>query len=94
MEEKRQQHEEKMKVLKKHFEKLKLIAILLCVAFNVIVDVLVIIFASIEIKIFAALVTLWLSCMFLFTYLRKLNKIKVTQETQLLEETPLGKMKF
>ena len=94
MEEKRRQHEEKMSALKKHFKKLKSIAVLCWLAFNVIVDTLVIVFASVEVKIFAVLVTLWLSCMFLFTYLRKINKIKVTQETQLMEEGPLGKMKF
>ena len=94
MNEKQKQHEEKMQLLKKHFRKLKLIAILLCAAFNIVVDVLVILFASVEIKIFAVLVTLWLSCMFLFTYLRKLNKISATQEAQLMEETPLGRMKF
>lgn len=94
MNEKLKQHEEKMKALKKHFKKLKLIAILLCVAFNIVVDTVVIIFASVEVKIFAILVTLWLSCMFLFTHLRKLNRIKFTQESLLMEETPLGKMKF
>lgn len=94
MEEKRRQHEEKMTALKKHFKKLKLIAILCCVAFNLVVDTLVILFASVEIKIFAILVVLWLSCMFLFTYLRKINRIKYTQETQLMEESPLGKMRL
>ncbi len=94
MNEKMKQHEEKMKLLKKHFRKLKLIAILLCAGFNIVVDTLVITLASVEIRIFAVLVTLWLSCMFLFTYLRKLNKIKAAQESLLMEETPLGKMKF
>lgn len=94
MTEEQKQHEEKMLLLKKYFRKLKLRASLLCFAFNVVVDTLVIIFVSVEVIIFAILVTLWLSCMFLFTYLRKLNKIKITQETQLMEETPLGKMKI
>ena len=94
MTEKQKQHEEKMLLLKKHFRKLKLRASLLCFAFNVVVDILVILFASVEVRIFVILVTLWLSCMFLFTYLRKINKIQYTQELQLMEETPLGKMKF
>ena len=58
MEERRKQHEEKMKALKKHFKKLKLIAVLSCIAFNIAVDTIVILFASVEIKIFAVLVTL------------------------------------
>lgn len=94
MNDKTKQHEEKMKALKKHFKKLKLIAILLCVAFNVVVDTLVFVFASVEIIVFAVIVTLWISCMVLFAYLRQLYKIKTTQETQLMEETPLGKMRF
>ena len=94
MTEKQKQHEEKMLLLKKHFRKLRLKAWLLWAAFNIVVDFLVISFASVEVRIFAVLVTLWLSCMFLFTYLRKLNKIKFSQETQLMEETPLGKMRF
>ena len=94
MEDKRQQHEAKMKALKKHFTKLKLIAVLICLAFNIVVDAIVFAVASAEIIVFAVLITLILSVMLLINYLNRLDKIKIAQETQLMEETPLGKMKF
>lgn len=94
MEDKRKQHAEKMKALKKHFKKLKLIAVFLCIAFNIIADVLAFVFASVEVLIFIVIITMILSVMLLINYLNRLDKIRVSQETQLMEEAPLGKMRF
>lgn len=94
MDDKRQQHTEKLKSLKKHFKKLKLIAILICLAFNIVVDLVAFAIASAEIIVFSVIIALILSVMLLFNYLNRLDKIRITQETQLLEETPLGRMKF
>lgn len=94
MEEKRRQHTEKLKSLKKHFKKLKLIAILICLSFNIVVDIIVFSIASAEIIVFSVIIALILSVMLLFNYLNRLDKIRIAQETQLMEETPLGKMKL
>ncbi len=79
MEDKRQQHAEKTKALQKHFKKLKLISVLCCIAFNIVVDAVVMFFASPEIILFTVIVVLMVSCMFLFNYLKRLYKIKITQ---------------
>ena len=94
MNEKEAMHREKMKALKKHFKKLKTVAILLWLAANIIIDSIVIAFFSIEVIIFAIIITTILSTLFMIKYLNNLDKIRITQETQLMEEAPLGRLKI
>lgn len=87
-------HREKMKALKKHFKKLKAVGILLWLAANIIIDSAVIAFFSIEVIIFAIIITTILSTLFMIKYLNNLDKIRVAQEMQLMEEAPLGRLKI
>lgn len=94
MNEKELKHSQKLQELKKHFKKLKTIAILLWLLANVVIDAIAIAFFSIEVKVFAVIIVLILSTLFMVKYLNNLDKIRITQETQLMEETPLGRLKF
>jgi hypothetical protein len=94
MNEKEIKHNEKMRNLKKHFKKLKLIAVVLWLAANIIIDTVVILLFSIEIVVFAIIISFILSTMFMIKYLNNIDKIRIAQETQLMEETPLGRLKI
>ena len=94
MNEKEIKHNEKMRNLKKHFKKLKLIAVVLWLAANIIFDTVVILLFSIEIIVFAIIISFILSTMFMIKYLNNVDKIRIAQETQLMEETPLGRLKI
>lgn len=91
---KEQLHSEKMKELKKHFKRLKLIAVILWLIANIIIDTVAILFLSIEVMIFAIIISFILSTMYMIKYLNNIDKIRITQETQLMEETPLGRLKI
>lgn len=91
---KAEKHAEKLAELKKHFKKLKNRAILIWAAINLAVIVLSILFLSIEISIFAIIIGAIISTMIMINYLNRLDKIKLTQETQLMEDTPLSRLKF
>lgn len=87
-------YSEKMSQLKKHFKTLKLRAILLWLGVNAVADTLAILFFSVEIIIFSIILVLIISTMIMINYLNRLDKIRITQETQLLEDTPMGRLKF
>ena len=94
MEQKRMKHAEKMNQLKKHFKKLKLRAILLWLAFNIVADVVSIKAFSFEIIIFTIIISLIISTLIMINYLNRLDKIRIAQETQLMEETPMGGLRL
>ena len=94
MKQKQMSNIEKMEQLKKHFKTLKLRAILIWLAVNVVVDILSFLFLSIEITIFTVIITFIISAMIMINYLNRLDKIRITQETLLLEDTPVGRLKF
>lgn len=94
MKQKQMSNIEKMEQLKKHFKTLKLRAILIWLAVNVVVDTLSFLFLSIEITIFTVIITFIISAMIMINYLNRLDKIRITQGTLLLEDTPVGRLKF
>ncbi len=94
MEQKQAVHLEKMQQLRKHFKKLKLRAILLWLAFCVAAITVALMFLSVEMTIITVIVAFIISTMFMINYLNRLDGIRIAQETQLMEETPMGKMKF
>lgn len=94
MNNKEQQHNEKMKELQKHFKRLKRIAILIWLAANIVIDALAIAFLTIETIVFVIIIAFILSTMFMIRYLNSIDKIRVTQETLLMEEKSLGRLKF
>lgn len=94
MKQKQMSNIEKMEQLKKHFKTLKLRAILIWLSVNVVVDTLSFLFLSIEITIFSVIITFIISAMIMINYLNRLDKIRITQETLLLEDTPVGRLKF
>lgn len=94
MSEKMQKHAQKMAELKKHFKALKTRAIIIWLVSNLAVITLSILFLSIEITIFAIIICAIISTMIMINYLNRLDKISITQETQLMEDTPLSRLKF
>ena len=94
MSDKMQKHAEKVAELKKHFKALKTRAIIIWLFINLAVIILSILFLSIEITIFAIIISAIISTMIMINYLNRLDKIRIAQETQLMEDTPLRRLKF
>ena len=94
MSDKMQKHAQKMEELKKHFKALKSRAIIIWAVVNIAVITLAILFLSVEITIFAIIISAIISTMLMINYLNRLDKIRIAQETQLMEDTPLSRLKF
>lgn len=94
MREKELKHNQKINELKKHFKKLKMIAIALWLVANIVIDTVATVFFTVEVIVFAIIITLIISTMIMINYLNRLDKIRITQETELLEKSPLGRLKI
>jgi len=94
MEQKQKNHTEKMTQLKKHFKFLKRCAILLWLAINIVFITVAILFFSVEVIVFSVIIEIIITTMIMINYLNRLDKIRIAQETQLLEDTPMGRLKF
>ncbi len=92
-----EKHSAQMNELRKHFKKLKRITILVWLIVNIVVDVasyLIFQNGHIEIFIFVLIITALLSTLVMINTLNRQDKIRITQETQLMEKTPLNRLKF
>lgn len=94
MENKQKKHAEQMKELKKRFKKYKLLATLVWLSVLAVIITCLFLFATVEVIIFGIIISVIITTMIYINYLNRLDKIRVAQETQLMEEAPLGKMKF
>ena len=94
MDQKKQEHYEKMQQLKKHFKRLKRRAILIWIVIYALIIAAAVSFLDISMVIATIIITGIASTMIMINYLNRLDKIRVTQETQLMEDTPLSRLKF
>lgn len=94
MDDKSQKHAKKMAELKKHFKALKMRAIIIWAIINILVITLSVLLLSVEITIFAIIICIIISTMIMINYLNRLDKIRIARETQLMEDTPLSRLKF
>ncbi len=91
------QHSEKLKELKKRFSKLKIRAAVIWLIYNVIVDVAAFaVFGSsrVEWLVFTLIVSTAISTLVMINTLNRWDKLRISQETQLMEQTPMGRLKF
>ena len=97
MEEKGATHTEKLQELNKRFKLLKLKTVLFWLLYNIVVDVaafFVLHGSNIEIMVCVMVISTIISTMVMINSLNKWDKLKAAQETQLLEKTPLSRLKF
>ena len=97
MDSKWQQYEEKQKALKKQFKKQYLKVWIIFAVYNVIADVAIILLSGIitePIAIVAFLVSTGLSFYIALKAFVDLKKIKTQQETLLMQEAPVGKIRL
>lgn len=97
MEEKSTSHTEKLQELNKRFKLLKLRTVLIWLLYNIVVDIaafFVLHGSNIEIMVCIIVISTIISTMVMINSLNKWDKIKATQEAQLLEKTPLSRLKF
>jgi membrane protein YdbS with pleckstrin-like domain len=91
------QHSDKLKELKKRFRKLKIRAIVIWLVYNVIVDtVAFVLFGNFRIEwlVFTIIVSTTISTLFMINTLNRWDKLRFSQESQLMEQTPMGRLKF
>lgn len=97
MEEKVATHTEKLQELEKRFKLLKFKTVLFWILYNAAVDIatyLVLHGSNIEIMVCVMVISTIISTMVMINSLNKWDKLKAAQETQLLEKTPLSRLKF
>lgn len=97
MSEKQQIYNEKLNSLTKHFKKMKTITVFCWLLFNIAVDVttfLVFKGEHIELFVFSFILAAMISTLIMVNTLNRLDKIRVAQETLLIEQAPLGKIKI
>lgn len=91
------QHSDKLKELKKRFKKLKIRAIVIWLIYNVIVDtVAFVLFGKFRIEwlVFTLIVSTAISTLVMINTLNRWDKLRIAQETQLMEQSPMGRLKF
>lgn len=88
------EHETQMQQLKSRFKKSKLKILAIYFGYNILVDVLSILFLSIEIKIFVLIASTIASSMIVIERLNSLDKARAQQEALLMEKRPVSKLRF
>jgi hypothetical protein len=97
MDPKWKQYEEKQKALKKHFKKQYLKVWLIFIAYNLVADIIIFLLSGIitePIAIVVFLVSTGLSFYIALKAFVDLKKIKTQQETLLMQEAPVGKIRL